>query len=247
MHLHFIVWMMNLLCAGFIFMNKRTKELQIGIKINKFTVLGEEPPKYYPNKQGSRTLVRMVKCKCECGVIKIIGLGNLLSGRGKSCGCMPRIGKIQNLSKHPLYWVWVSMKDRCYNKNHKQYDDYGGRGVRVCEEWLNNFMSYYKWCMDNGWKKGLDIDKDIKGDGLLYSPNTCSIVTRMENMGNTRKTVRVNINGVLMSIKDICEITKAPYSRIQSRIKLGVTGEKLFDKPKSKSEASLSRLKKDKQ
>lgn len=209
-------------------MKRNVKEIEIGIKINSFTVLGEEEPVYYTVKNGHKQMTRMVMCRCDCGNERIISWNNLKTNKTKCCGCIPNVGKIQGLSKHPLYWVWVSMKDRCYNKNNIQYDNYGGRGVRVCTEWLNDFRIYYNWCMDNGWQKGLQIDKDIKG-GMLYSPSTCCVVTRLENNENKRNTIKVNINGVLMTIRQICEISKTSYGGILSRINSGVIGEKLLE------------------
>lgn len=210
------------------------KEIKFGTKVNNFIVLGTGEPKYYTDKNGGTTTIRTMRCKCKCGVVKTIDWGNLISGRTKSCGCVPKRCKIQGLSKHPLYWVWVSMKERCYNKNCHSYDNYGGRGVTICKEWRNNFKSFYNWCIDNGWKKGLQIDKDIKGS-MLYSPDTCCIVTRQENMGYRRNSIRVYINGVLMSIKEISKLSQNSYGYIQWRIKSGVVGEELFNKPKHKN------------
>lgn len=87
----------------------------------------------------------------------------------------------QNLSKHPLYKVWNQMKDRCYNPNNPKYNNYGGKGVSVCDRW-KSFCFFYVWAIDNGWEKGLSIDrKDGNGD---YEPGNCRIVTIAENNRN---------------------------------------------------------------
>lgn len=92
---------------------------------------------------------------------------------------------------HPLYDVWKGMKARCNNKNHKSYSRYGGKGVRVCEEWELEFISFYNWALSNGYEPGMQIDKDIKGNGLLYSPDTCCWVTQRVNC-QTRSNVKLN-------------------------------------------------------
>jgi hypothetical protein len=82
---------------------------------------------------------------------------------------------------YPLYQVWVNMKKRCYNKDNKQYKDYGGRGIIVCDEWMNPKI-FIEWCLANGWEKGLQIDRrDNDGN---YDPDNCRFVTPKENSLN---------------------------------------------------------------
>ncbi len=93
--------------------------------------------------------------------------------------------KSHGLSKHKLYKVWDSMKDRCYRKKNTAYKRYGGSDVIVCDEWKNDFMAFYTWAIDK-WKPGLCIDKDILCKKLnispkIYSPQTCQFITSREN------------------------------------------------------------------
>lgn len=103
-------------------------------------------------------------CKCDCGKT-IIRKGNCLkSGNTKSCGCMKGALVSQNKKKHDhcgekIYIIWIAMKGRCYNKNNISYKNYGKRGITVCEEWKNNFMAFYDWAYNNGYKEGLSIDR----------------------------------------------------------------------------------------
>ena len=85
---------------------------------------------------------------------------------------------------HRLYPVWTSMKQRCFNEKNKTYKYYGGRGITVCEEWLNP-SKFIDWCINNGWKEGLQIDR-INNDGN-YDPLNCRFVTRRTNINNRRK------------------------------------------------------------
>lgn len=98
------------------------------------------------------------------------------------------------LCKHPLNIIWCGMKERCNNPNSENYKWYGGRGIRVCEEWNNNFYSFYTWAINNGWKKGLELDRinNMKD----YCPENCKWVTHKQQCRNRRSNVRVEINGI---------------------------------------------------
>ncbi len=91
-------------------------------------------------------------------------------------GCRPS-NTIHGLSNTPLYDVWVSIKDRCLNKKNKQFKNYGGRGIQICEEW-NDFMVFYNWALI-GWEKGKEIHRLDNNKG--YSPNNCVFITRSEH------------------------------------------------------------------
>jgi hypothetical protein len=91
---------------------------------------------------------------------------------------------------HPLYNVYTALVVRCFNPKHKSYYRYGGRGVTVCEEWLNDRDAFVEWCINNGWKPGLHLDKDILSKKLnidppIYSPNSCMFVTPKINSHNS--------------------------------------------------------------
>ena len=85
--------------------------------------------------------------------------------------------------KHPLKSTWLAMKNRCYNKNRPRYKDCGGRGITICDEWLN-YEKFEEWCLDNGWQQGLTIDRIDNNSG--YCPNNCQIITRSENSKKKR-------------------------------------------------------------
>jgi len=109
------------------------------------------------------------------------------------------------LAHHPLYKVWGVMKHRCNNPNHIQYKDWGGRGVKVCNEWSNNAGDFIKWCLTNGYKKGLAIDR-INNDGD-YEPSNCRFITQAENNRNGRNA-KLNW-GIVKEIRKI----KLPASK----------------------------------
>lgn len=136
------------------------------------------------------------------------------------------------LTSHRLYESWCRMKARCYNPKNPKYYTYGGRGVKVCDEWLNDFKSYYDWCIKNGWVDGMQVDKDIIGDGLLYSPTTCLIVTNKQNCNKRSHTRLVTRNGVTKSIMQWCEEYELNQSTFYSRINTGWGFEKALTTPK---------------
>ncbi len=101
--------------------------------------------------------------------------------------------KKHNLCSHPLYSIANAMHQRCYNKKRKGYKNYGGRGIKVCDEWLNDKEAFINWSLDNGWEKGLTIDR-IDNDGD-YEPDNCRFVTRQAQMYNTRLIQNHNKTG----------------------------------------------------
>mgnify|MGYP001569187649 CR=1 FL=1 len=97
-----------------------------------------------------------------------------------SCGCNKN--KIHNGSKTKLYGVWRIMKQRCSNPNYKQYKDYGGRGITVCPEWIESYIAFRDWALNNGYKEGLQINR-IKNNGN-YEPSNCEWNTSAKNAQN---------------------------------------------------------------
>lgn len=158
----------------------------IGKKYGRWTVIDEAG--YRTEPSGAK--IRLYTCQCECGEIRDIVGSSLRNGSSQSCGCLnselssERLLK-HGLTNHPLYLKWSNMKRRCYDENNCSYDDYGGRGIKVCKEWIDGFKSFYDWAMENGWKKGLELDRiDTNGN---YSPKNCRFITHQRNSVNRRK------------------------------------------------------------
>lgn len=100
--------------------------------------------------------------------------------------------QMHGLRKHHLYSIWSSMKGRCSNKNASGYKNYGGRGLEVCEEWQNDFKSFYDFCQSNGWDPNLQIDRIDNDKG--YFPDNCRFITSRNNTLN-RGLFRTNKSG----------------------------------------------------
>ena len=115
----------------------------------------------------------MCDCQCDCGKRFLVPRYRFLTGGNKiySCGCSDRRKTLNGLYKHRLRKIYLSMKNRCYYKQDIGYKNYGGRGIKVCDEWLNSFDSFYNWAIQNGYEESLTIDRINNEDG--YNPNNC--------------------------------------------------------------------------
>lgn len=161
------------------------------MKFNRLTAL--EPC----GKQGGRT---MWLCQCDCGKQKTIRSDHLQTGRIKSCGCYAPGAPTHRLYNSRHYHIWTNMKMRCYNKRDPRYPDYGGRGIKVCDEWLNSFESFYSWAIGNGYSDNLTLDRiDVNGN---YEPSNCKWSTKKEQNNNKRNNHLITYNGETNTISE---------------------------------------------
>lgn len=119
-------------------------------------------------------------CLCDCGGSKIVGHSSLLNKYVQSCGCLrPGCTGLAAQKYGQEYNTWQAMKCRCNRVKDKRYQSYGGRGIKVCSEWSENYAAFSAWARKNGYKPGLTIDR-INPDGD-YEPDNCQWITRAEN------------------------------------------------------------------
>ncbi len=162
-------------------------------------------------------------CQCDCGNTTIVAGCGLRSKKNpiRSCGCLAiELRTKHGLSNTRLYNVWISIKDRCLNPNNKNFHNYGKRGITICDEWKEDFLSFYEWAMENGYDEEAPrgqctIDRiDNNGD---YSPDNCRFITHKEQCNNTRRNVKIEYNGQLMSYDELSAATGLKKKTIEAR------------------------------
>lgn len=176
--------------------------------------------------------------RCDCGNEKVIPSKDVRNGKVSSCGCLRKelLSKRETthgLSKTRIYRIWKGIKRRCSKDTVKHWEDYGGRGISMCDEWKEDFMSFYKWSMNNGYKECLSIDRiDVNGN---YEPSNCRWATQKQQSRNKRGTIRVLYRDELMPLMDACEKIGISEDVVLSRMKRGASGEEALLKPVKKT------------
>ena len=178
------------------------------------------------------------KCICDCGKNTVVASDKLKNGDTQSCGCLKieiSIKKIEEHGKPPikhgksktrLYNIYNHMIARCYNPTNKKYRIYGGRGITVCNEWLNDFRAFYDWAMANGYADDLTIDrKNVNGN---YEPFNCRWVTQKVQANNKRNNVFVCIGGEKMTMAQAAEKANISENTMWCRVKAGWHDEELL-------------------
>lgn len=118
---------------------------------------------------------------------------------------------------HPINKAWNHMKSRCYNPKSKDYKWYGARGIKVCDEWKNNFMNFYEWSMNNGWKEGYEINR-IDNDGN-YSPDNCKWISHKNQCRNRNSNRFVTVDGETKLMCEWAEIIETRQQNLSKRKK----------------------------
>lgn len=211
------------------------RENVIGNKYGRLTVLEDAPDKVYKNGAHDR----VEKCICECGKIKFVRLGKLKSGHTKSCGCYHDEVCRNRATSHGmagtrLYRIWNLMKARCLNPSSQYYYLYGGKGIKVCDEWKNNFENFYKWSILNGYDDTLTIDRINSNKD--YCPENCRWTTFEVQANNTSRNHIIEYNGEKYTMAEFSKIFDFPYSTLKARIKLGMSIEDILSKPIRRAE-----------
>ena len=142
------------------------------------------------------------KCQCECGKTIIAHSQRLKLGKTQSCGCYNsdliiarNIANTKyNARNNRLYRIYYGMKTRCYNPNEKEYPRYGGRGIKICSEWLESFETFQTWALSHGYSAELSIDR-INNDGN-YEPSNCRWATAKEQANNRSTNKKGGLNYV---------------------------------------------------
>lgn len=166
------------------------------------------------------------ECECSCGSKpNKIYIGKYLrNGDTKSCGCLlqdtlfkSRIthGATRNRTNTRLYSIWTGMKNRCLYPSQKEYHNYGSRGIKVCEEWMNSFEEFQNWALHNGYKYNLTLErKNVNGN---YEPSNCCWITQKEQLYNTRNTINITLCNITKPLKNWCDFFNINYSTVRNK------------------------------
>lgn len=193
-----------------------------GQKFNRLVVIGRAEN----NKNGKAVWI----CQCECGNYCKATTGGLKTGNNQSCGCLHKetfSNKKHGKRNTRLYRIYAHMKCRCYDANNKDYMDYGGRGISVCDEWLNDFDSFYRWAIKNGYKDELTIER-MNVDGN-YEPTNCTWATRAEQCNNKRSNILITFGKKTQNLKQWSDELGTSYTKLYQRLYVrGWSVEKAF-------------------
>lgn len=205
-------------------------DIPVGTRFNHLTVVGEGER---VGAQRQRTML----CQCDCGSpVKQIKLLHLKSGNTVSCGCQQQVGSADALRKHgkrltgnritQVYKAWQDMKRRCYSPQCDKYEYYGGRGITVCERWMD-FQNFYA---DMGDPPGPRHSIDRRDNDGNYEPNNCRWATVEEQRNNRSDNIVIEHDGKTQTAAQWAREYNMPYSTVYSRLKRGLSPNQIFQK-----------------
>lgn len=180
-------------------------------------------------------------CKCDCGNEFVRAKSRIRLSRINTCGkCRftqferkPSIthgDSSKNSPNYRLYNIWCGMKKRCLYPGHSYYHRYGGRGIKICDEWLgsNGYMNFKEWALSNGYKDNLTIER--KDYDKNYCPENCCWITMLEQHKNTSKVVKISYCGKKYTLHEFCMKFHTGYDTVQKYIiKQGWSAEKYIE------------------
>lgn len=214
------------------------KDDMIGVRFGRLVVQSYSHAEKRKDCNGSR---HYYNCLCDCGNTCIIERNSLRSGNTSSCGCIrsemlakrnKETASLHGDSKRyeRMHNSWSAMLNRCEHTNNKNYDLYGGRGIKVCDEW-HKWDAFRDWALDNGYNDGLTIDRiDSNGN---YEPSNCRWVTMDIQANNKSNNKYITYQGRTQSLADWCRELNLDYCRTKARLNsCNMTPEQAFEFPK---------------
>lgn len=176
------------------------------------------------------------ECRCDCGNVCYADSYQIKNSLKKSCGCsrcdniiqsnISRSKYPQEVRKERLYRIWKGMYSRTHYKSQAQYKDYGERGIIICPEWENDFLTFREWALNNGYSDDLTIDRiDVNGN---YEPDNCRWIPKCEQTKNQRSNIIIEYNGEKHIASEWADICGIPHSTLYKRINKGYDTEHLL-------------------
>lgn len=214
-------------------MNKR---VHIGDTYGRLTVLERAPDHIQPS--GFHKPVWKCQCSCANHTILLVTSNRLLDKNcpTRSCGCLQReraseVNKTHGETETRLYRIHCAMKQRCLNPNNKYYCNYGGRGIKICKEWLV-YENFRDWAISNGYDDSLSIDRiDVNGN---YEPLNCKWSTFIEQCNNMRTNKFLTFGNETHTMSEWSRILNISKEMIRGRIRRGWSVEEALTIPEIK-------------
>lgn len=206
-------------CQRGIKLSKFMDESWIGKKFGRLTV----EKAFRTRDKNGRALIKWT-LRCDCGNKVTIAPSKAVNGVQQSCGCLAHEMIGERSRKHGeshtrLFYLWVNMRYRCYDPKNKRYANYGGRGIKVCDEWNNDYATFAKWARENGYRDDLTIDRiDVNGD---YTPENCRWATWEEQANNKTNNHLLTIDGETKTMTQWAKQYGIGMSTIWARVKNG--------------------------
>ena len=193
-----------------------------GLRFGRWTVVSRADDKIM--KSGYHEI--MWNCKCDCGTERVVRGKSLTGGISQSCGCMRDELQHKMVTKHGgfgtrLYAIWNSMRQRCNNPHHKAFDNYGGRGITICQEW-NDYSVFRDWAISSGYDENAPrgeytLDRiDVDGG---YCPENCRWSNMTDQARNRRRTILVQYNGEEIPLSEMAEKSGTNYCTAWARLR----------------------------
>jgi hypothetical protein len=202
------------------------KKVQIGDRFGRLTVISGEV------RNGKKLFY---KCQCDCGNTVFTRRDHLLSGASRSCKCLSRetvsktksgnkYGLKHGLSNTRICKIWYGMLDRCQNEKHKFYFRYGGRGIKVCDEWRLDVATFYNWAIQNGYSDSLTLDRiDVNGN---YEPSNCRWATWEQQNNNKSDNNLIEYHGLKRTLSEWAKYVGIDTRVLDRRLAVGWTLDK---------------------
>lgn len=176
-------------------------------------------------------------CRCDCGKEVQVNSNNLRSNRTRSCGCLvsEKIGNLNKKYKYTskrLYSVYKGMMDRCYDVDHREYHNYGGRGIEVCEDWKSDYDAFADWAFKSGYDENAKYGEctlDRENVDKSYSPENCRWITNQAQQNNRRDCIYATYKGETHTCMEWSKILGMTYNKVHYHLKRGRTIEYIIN------------------
>jgi hypothetical protein len=180
--------------------------------VKKGHLLALEEPR---SERINNRAIRVIKCKCDCGIEKDIIFTPWHNGSTVTCGCRMKHRK-HGCCKTRIYQEHKRMKDRCNATTGMHYKNYGARGIKMCKEWQDDFLNFYNWAMANGYRDDLSIERiDVNGD---YCPENCTWIPTSEQGENKTTSVKITYNEETHTVGKWAKIFGIPDHKLRDRL-----------------------------